>query len=513
MKLPVLLIVAVAAAHAQPGATVAGSVIDAATFKPIAAAYVTLESPTDSYVAQTDAKGHFQMPGVIAGSYVINPQREGFAPAVRHPIHLTVDTAAPPRLELRLMPLGAISGRITDPDGDPVPHALVEALRYTYPNGKKELTAIGKATADDRGEYRIATLPPGRYYVRAALYFSSLDSYFSTMPIRGAKPPLTFVPVFVPGAVDVANAVQLDLPPGGDLPGTNVQLRPDERHAIRATVTAPGEVRIMISCWPTAPRPSLFGMMGGSGAASSRSQTFTNNVPGTYIVEAYDEKRTLHARKTVEVTTADVDVALSLAPAIKIYGAVLVEGNKPLSRAAMRVMLEAADAWDSLAASVAADGTFTLPPGQPIPYGVRVSNPAGGYLKSIYQGAKALTAPRIDPGRSTAPLSITIGTDVATLAGVVVDSRGQPVEGAAVVLVPTGDLADWPDLVRSTAAGPEGRYQLGSIAPGTYRILAWGDAEPGAPLDADFRAPFEKFGVSVTVKAGENPPLQITAVN
>jgi len=382
------------------------------------------------------------------------------------PTRVTVDAAGQPRLDLRLVPLGAISGRVTDADGEPVSNALVEAVRYAYPHGKRELTTAGKTLADDRGEYRIAGVPPGRYYVRASLFFSSLDTGTTALRIRGAKPSPTFGLTFMQSAVDVAEAMQLDLPPGGELANANVQLRPDQRYTIRATVTAPQGTRVMISCGAADPRPSLGGVFGVSGSASNRPTQFVNNVPGMYKVEARDEKGTLHTAKAVRVIDADVDVALNLAPALSISGAVLVEGNAPLSRAAMRITLEAPDRWDNLSAPVTAAGTFVAQFAQPIEYRVRLANPAGGYLKSIYQGTHALATPRIDLSRSPAPLSITIGTDGAKLEGVVVDARGQPVEGAALVLVPTGPLRDWPDLIRSTNAGLEGRYQFGSIAPG-----------------------------------------------
>ena len=105
---------------------------------------------------------------------------------------------------------------------------------------------------------------------------------------------------------------------------------------------------------------------------------------------------------------------------------------------------------------------------------------------------------------SSEPLSIAIGTDGGTVEGVTTD-------GAAVVLVPAGARREWADLVRQANAGAGGRFELRDVAPGEYQLLAWQDAEPGAPLDADFRAPFVNRATAVSVKAGERVVVTVTA--
>jgi hypothetical protein len=488
MRILGLILIGAAVAAA---ASVEGSVTSSATGRPIAGALVVLEGGTDSYVAQTDSAGRYQMKDVLAGSYTARSEREGFGAAARVAPRCTVAAEAV-RVDLRMVPLGAISGRITDADGDPIPNAFVEALRYAYPQGKRELTPVRQIRADDRGEYRLAGLPPGRYFVRASLYFSSLDGSTGAMRIRGPKPALTFGPT--------VSQTEYTLAPGGELADTNLQLSPEERYTIRAIVSGPTGAQLMVSCWSTAPRPSLTGGFGVSGF-SGRAAQFPNNVPGLYVCQASDQKRTMHARQTVEVIHSDVEVTLNVGPALTLAGAVLVDGAAGFARAQVRITLEAADAWNNMMAPVSSAGTFTMPLALPMAYRLRVALPAGGYVKSIYQGTRAMTVPRVDLSKSTEPLSITIGTEGATLDGV-------SVEGASVVLVPAGDLREWADLVRSVTAGEGGRFHLADIAPGSYQLFVFEDAEPGAALDAKFRAPFEKTAMTVTLKAGERKVLE-----
>ena len=71
--------------------------------------------------------------------------------------------------KLEMAPTGAITGRITDENGQPVGHARVSALVPRVENGRRYLAIVGTVHSDDRGNYRLFWLPPGRYYVAARL--------------------------------------------------------------------------------------------------------------------------------------------------------------------------------------------------------------------------------------------------------------------------------------------------------------------------------------------------------
>ena len=68
---------------------------------------------------------------------------------------------------ITLTPSGTISGRIVNRYGEPVGNANVQALRYTYQEGRRSLTPFQSIRTNDLGEYRLFWMQPGQYIVSA----------------------------------------------------------------------------------------------------------------------------------------------------------------------------------------------------------------------------------------------------------------------------------------------------------------------------------------------------------
>jgi protocatechuate 3,4-dioxygenase beta subunit len=472
--------------------TVQGKVTNIVDGRPLAGVAVVLQGAEDAYLAETDREGRFRIQDVIPGRYQAKPQREGFMlrPAVRFAVE--AGTTAQ-ELELRLTPFGAISGRVVDTDGDAVSRIQVEALRYGYTNGKKQLETAGRARTNDRGEYGIFGLAPGRYYLRAT--DSSRFSWANGIRTIGPKPPTTYTTIWFPAALDIESGVQLELSAGTDLRDHDIRLHPQRTYTMR--------IRMAGSADDTArPRLSMRSPAGPSFMMDLRYGApwiYPDAMPGTYYLEADDPKGGLSARRSVRLVDSDLEVTLTLAPPAALSGSVRVEGG---AAAVAGVRLEAEDATNNAAARTRADGTFTIPNIQPVPYSVRVDAPAGTYLKSLKIGDQQLSAPLIDMAHATGPLTVTLGSDGGTLAGQV------DVEDAAVVLVP----AAWPDLARSTTADKDGRFELHDLAPGDYSVFAWADAEPGAPLDPGFRRQFADRAVTVHIAPRGSAMVQVKTI-
>src|SRR5207247_7655497 len=107
------------------------------------------------------------------------------------------------------------------------------ALAYSYAQGKKELKSFGTAASDDRGEFRIAGLPPGAYYLRGAAFPRTV---MSSMRVLGPKAAYELAPTYFPSAADPTEAVLLDLAPGGELRNHNITLRTEQSYTIRVTI-------------------------------------------------------------------------------------------------------------------------------------------------------------------------------------------------------------------------------------------------------------------------------------
>jgi hypothetical protein len=70
-------------------------------------------------------------------------------------------------VKLEMAATGSISGKILAADGSPAARVQVMALEASYQSGRRLLGLLQSAITDDRGEYRLFYLPPGRYFVGA----------------------------------------------------------------------------------------------------------------------------------------------------------------------------------------------------------------------------------------------------------------------------------------------------------------------------------------------------------
>jgi len=134
---------------------------------------VELFGPEGGKSKTGDDTGRFVFDNLAAGDYMLQGTKAGFvtggygAPASgAPPLPISVEAGSTFRdVVIKLTPQGVVSGHVTNEDGDVVPWVPVTAYRATYVRGRKQLERAGSATTDDEGYYRIASLPPGRYYL------------------------------------------------------------------------------------------------------------------------------------------------------------------------------------------------------------------------------------------------------------------------------------------------------------------------------------------------------------
>jgi protocatechuate 3,4-dioxygenase beta subunit len=140
---------------------------------------VQIVTPPPPLLTTTNADGRFQFSNVPPGEYRVYATREtGYMPAEygqRSPTGegIPLVVAAGQRysdLRLALAPTGSISGRIIDGSGSPVEYVRIRLLREAYRDGAHAWVIAQTALTDDHGEYRLYSLPPGKYYIGADLW-------------------------------------------------------------------------------------------------------------------------------------------------------------------------------------------------------------------------------------------------------------------------------------------------------------------------------------------------------
>ena len=69
---------------------------------------------------------------------------------------------------MRMSQVAAVGGRISDSSGRPIAGVPVQLFRFAYDEtGQRKVQRTATALTDDRGDYRIFHLSPGRYYLSA----------------------------------------------------------------------------------------------------------------------------------------------------------------------------------------------------------------------------------------------------------------------------------------------------------------------------------------------------------
>jgi hypothetical protein len=163
----------------------------------------------------TGPGGEFQFDNVLQGTYGVRVQKPGFflppeLPASRaQPIMISVGENQPPAV-IKLVPEGLIFGRVTGDNGEPIESLPVQLLFDRLENGKRTRAPARNASTDEQGEFRLAELQPGRYFIFVGP--SSGSGSFSERPsplaVRG------YSAAFYPGVPDIASAAAIEITPG-----------------------------------------------------------------------------------------------------------------------------------------------------------------------------------------------------------------------------------------------------------------------------------------------------------
>jgi hypothetical protein len=436
-------------------ASVEGTATDAVTGAPVPRAHVMLEGGIDGqpgrYGTTSAADGRFSIKGVGPGSYVPTAERIGFVPLQldarrrKEQIVLKADDAKT-GIEIKLTPTGTITGRVTDSDGEPVEGAFVIA------EGNRD---EANATTDEKGQFRLGGLAPGKYRVKASL---------GDMP--GGRPE-----VRTDGTEEVHNAAtyhpgKVAVLAGQESIGMDVQLVrvPFVRVSGKVVGLPAGAEEVTVMVWQGA---------GGTGTQIKPDGSFElwRLDPGKYTLRAeWNTAAGDHAQTAgteVEVAGSNIDnVELRVVADSNIPGTLEFEDDQIKQLVAKeldgpRVQLESLGAEaEGSAEALALGGLFRL---EKVPAGkYRVDILDGNhrlYVKSMRLGSKAIDGAVLDlsDGSGGADLSLVLSANTGSISG------AAAVDGVLIIL--TMDHGETHIPVR---AG--GTYELPGLVPGTYRI-------------------------------------------
>src|SRR5215510_10624880 len=331
---------------------------------------VTLQPASSSFplpppVARetTDKEGLFQMNNLPDGRYYLVPLAPAyFAPsedrmiASGKPVTLmkgeTLDG-----IELKLIPGGVITGRVTTAGGQPVVGQNIY-IRATDPGALQQLLPRiandSRFKTDDRGVYRIYGLPAGRFTV----------SVLSGRPGEGW--------IFHPGMTEESRAGQIDIVAGKVVENIDIKLPPLTRvyeATGRVVDEATGQPVPRISVGRSvleANSNKAVGMIGGQPVDEHGAFRLPNLAPGRYAVYVSIGGGEYYSDEVIfDVTDQDVTgLEIRARRAASLSGVVVIEGSRDpsvlseLSR--LRVWVGRMAGGMGASGDVGADGRFRI---------------------------------------------------------------------------------------------------------------------------------------------------------
>src|SRR4030095_16551068 len=133
-----------------------------------------------------------------------------------------------------------------------------------------------------------------------------------------------------------------------------------------------------------------------------------------------------------------------------------------------------------------------------------------GHIKEArFEGADVLSNPLHLSGSGA--LDIVIAMGGGKLEGAVTDVRSQPAAGARVVLVP--DRARYrTERYQTTKTDQNGRFSVGPIAPGDYKVFAWESIEEFSWFDPDVLTRYEARSRTVHVTETSSETIDVRVI-
>jgi protocatechuate 3,4-dioxygenase beta subunit len=478
-----------------------------------------------AYSTIADEKGHFVFDGVEPGKYRLSAMRAGFVTGefgAPEPLGIgsTLSVEGGQQmgnLTFALTPQAVFTGHVLDEQGDPIPRLQVQALGYRYNRGRKQLASFGSALTDDLGEYRIFGLAPGRYFLSATYRANALEaSATSSTQVSDEE----YAPMYYPRGTDPMFATTIEARPGAQLTGIDFVLSKTPTVHIRGRVDNPlgGAGSVMLA--PSDPTR----MLGANRTYLTDPQgrfEIRGVIPGPYTVVAsvLDSRRSLTARRAVDIGHDLEDFTITIPPPVEVSGHVRIDGDQMPNLSSVRVSLQprqrGAVFGPMPSAKVEGDGSFTLADISPDDYyAVAVGLPEGYFVKSIKAGNDDILDTGLNLNRtSPRSLDILLSPHAGFVKGAVINADKHVSPGSTVVLVPQDEKRrEREQYYAMTTADQDGRFTLKNLDPGVYEVFAWEDVEFDAWMDPEFLKRFDGKALQVTVGEDSNLELNLKLI-
>lgn len=460
--------------------TLTGTVVNSLTGEPIRRALVQIYAGNER-LAFTDGSGQFEFDNLPASQVSVSVRKPGFFAeqevdrGLPPPIAIVSPDSKP--LTLKLVPQSVIFGRIQSSSGAPIEGILVKLMMSRIVEGRKRWEQSGGAATDEDGDFRIAHLLPGSYYLEVGPSQSLQEPNAND---RG------YPALFYPGVTEISSATRFELGPGQQL-DADMSLVPVRFFKVSGTLAGyvpDGGINIEFI-------DRLGNRFSFLKKFNQETGQFEAVVPAGFytaqVTEWIPNSSPARAEVPLNVGSDVSGVGVVLGPMLPVPVAVRTEGTTPANvphaqrqngpLVTVHLIRDgdtvgSSDGWSNWQGSP--NPSLVIPNAAPGRYSVEVTPNGSWYVQSVQCGNVNLLSDELTIGAGVQPatMEIVLGSDGATLTGRVTAS--QKLVSARVVLVPEHGS---PAQIKSVGINPEGNFFLNSLAPGSYSVLAFDRAD------------------------------------
>ncbi|HEX6466570.1 MAG TPA: carboxypeptidase-like regulatory domain-containing protein [Terriglobales bacterium] len=491
--------------------TLNGTVINSVTGEPVPHALVQLFSSPQRAML-TGADGSFQFDGVPGGQISVSARKPGFfrdEEVGRRTFYQAFQfgpDSGP--ITLRLNPEGVVIGRVEDENGESIEGAAVRAASIRITNGRRLLRQMANAVSDADGEFRIANLTPGAYYISVAPAASPggtpFGISFPPSPEEAGYPAI----VYYPDAPDLASSMPLELTLGQRAQiAFTLKRRPVFHLAGAVAGQLPGmPVRLSFS--------SAAGMdLQVPVTVNPQTGEFeAKRVPGgTYILKAEAQDTgghlfTAEAPLSIASNLTGIRLLLQPAPSIPVIVRTEFTKNPPIQTVPYRhqfatvhlnpTQLEQPEAWATMEGPQEnrALAIRNVSPGR---YVVEATPNGPWYVQSLTSGSADLFREElaVAAGASVDPIEVVLRDDGASLTTTVRSELDAP---CAVIIAPDFAPLATPKLVNGRTRN---QLEVAGLAPGDYTVFAFDNIGGLEYANREALAPYVSQAAHVTLSA------------
>jgi uncharacterized protein (DUF2141 family) len=522
-----------------PKGLIAGTIMRQDTKTPLGDVSVSLHKTDNSSgdaVVFTEPDGKFSFSGLSPGSYSLTATRPRFTMLSdnlqKAGAWFTLRSDQQIKdIVLTLVPGGVVSGKVFDDSGEPLTGSTVVLVRPKYIRSHTRFTIADSAIVNDLGEFRIFSIPPGRYYL-VAMPAGSGEHWDRERAAREAR-PTNYRRIFYDGALSEHDARPLQINPGTEI-SVSFQLPRVAIATVRLTLSLPTSFAEFSGYAGMIPVDSVMEntLVASSISNESLSALFKGIIPGRYYVGAIIDLPSEGKKERGVLSVQEFDIAEGMNEIQVPVTHVLVQLPGHLSfdsdthpaadsfqiytfplRGDLAVF---DDDDDGQPQNVDPSGDFTLPTLTRVRTAFQLGSKSADdhyYLKSVLVGGREALTTGVRVGEAGARIEFLAASDGGSITGAVVDASGHPVHNSTVVALPDAAHRMTYSCISSDSTNSAGHFALTGICPGQYTILALPlDAPSGIYWDPGFVDSHLQFGQPVEVKPNSHQEIGLSPI-